>query len=475
MAHLTDAWYFLRLQQGHFEDVNLALHEKYGPIVRYGPNRYSINDAEASKTIYAHGSQFPKSDWYSSFEPNESFFNVFSDRSIARHAYTRRFYAHAFSMTSLVNYEPYLDEAGEIFSERLREFAKAGAPFDAGYWFQCFAFDAIAYVTYGKRLGFLDRGDDIGKCIQSLDKSLIYSSLVGIYPSIHRHILPLIARLLPFINTNPIMYVLNFTQQRIAEERAAPKSMAEPKGDKEAAGRGETFLSKYLAKHSEDPEAFTNHHILMGCSMNMFAGSDTTGISLSATMYYLLKNPRCMEKLRGEIDDFTKRGELSENPTFKQTQDMPYLQAVVKEALRMHPAVGLPLERVVPEGGATIAGRFFPEGTVVGVNSWVQHQNKSLYGEDASQFRPERWLIDDEERLSVMNRNWMPFGLGSRTCLGKNVSILEMTKLIPRIIRDFDFGLDGNTAAPKGSWTTRNAWFVKPQNFYVRVQPRNAA
>lgn len=92
-----------------------------------------------------------------------------------------------------------------------------------------------------------------------------------------------------------------------------------------------------------------------------------------------------------------------------------------------------------------------------------------------------------------MNRNWMPvcvavsgiltrrlltstqFGLGSRTCLGKNVSILEMTKLVPRLIRDFDFKLDGNAAAPDGAWTTANAWFVKPRNFYVGVEPRSSS
>lgn len=64
------------------------------------------------------------------------------------------------------------------------------------------------------------------------------------------------------------------------------------------------------------------------------------------------------------------------------------------------------------------------------------------------------------------------FGLGSRTCLGKNISILEISKLIPRIVRDFDFKLEGAAATPSGSWKTFNAFFVKPVNFYVKVQPR---
>lgn len=278
-------------------------------------------------------------------------------------------------MTSLVNYEPYLDECGEIFSQRMLEFSKAGAPVDIGHWFQCFAFDAVAYITYGKRLGFLDRGDDIGKVIENLDASLVYSSLAGIFPSFHRYIAPLLSAMGPLFRTDRIMYVMNFTQSRITEERAAPKSVAESKTDVEGAGVGETFLRKYLVKHSEDPDAFTSYHILIGCATNMFAGSDTTGISLSGILYHILRNPDCVTKLRAEIDDFSSRGELSENPTFKQGQDMPYLQAVIKEALRMHPAVGLPLERVVPEGGATIADRFFPEGVRID-DGWG---NPSIY------------------------------------------------------------------------------------------------
>ncbi|EQB54280.1 hypothetical protein CGLO_05904 [Colletotrichum gloeosporioides Cg-14] len=126
----------------------------------------------------------------------------------------------------------------------------------------------------------------------------------------------------------------------------------------------------------------------------MVAGSDTKGISISAILCNLLKNPDTMVKLREELADFTSRGELSHSPTFKESQKMPYLQAVIKEALRVHPAVGLPLERIVPAGGVTIAGRFFPAGSVVGTNGWVQHRNTALFGEDADSFNPDRWLIE---------------------------------------------------------------------------------
>ncbi len=79
--------------------------------------------------------------------------------------------------------------------------------------------------------------------------------------------------------------------------------------------------------------------------------------------------------------------------------------AVINEAFRIHPPVGLILGRHVPVGGETISGIHLPEGTVVGINAWVLHQNKTIFGEDADRFRPERWVESDPEQLKEMRRN----------------------------------------------------------------------
>lgn len=97
----------------------------------------------------------------------------------------------------------------------------------------------------------------------------------------------------------------------------------------------------------------------------MTAGSDTTAITLSAILYHLLKNPTALQKLLDEIDDCYRQGKVLDVISFKESQEMPYLQAVIKEGLRVHPATGLPLERVVPPGGATMCDYFFPEGVSV--------------------------------------------------------------------------------------------------------------
>jgi cytochrome P450 len=193
-----------------------------------------------------------------------------------------------------------------------------------------YAFDVIGLITYGSRFGFLDRGEDV--------KGVLSAILSG--------------------NNSGAAYVGAFTQQHIDQFRASSKT-ATQEVEKEDGGKVETFLEKFFRKHESDPTNFTRLHIFASYSENVVAGSDTTGISLATIFYYLLKRPDCYQKLREEAD--TVQPSPSEEFTFQEAQAMPYLQAVIKEALRIHPAFGLPLERVVPQGGATIAGRFSPQ------------------------------------------------------------------------------------------------------------------
>lgn len=79
----------------------------------------------------------------------------------------------------------------------------------------------------------------------------------------------------------------------------------------------------------------------------------------------------------------------------------------MKEALRLHPSVGFPLDRVVPAGGADICGKHVPAGTFVGINGFVVHRDRGVYGDDALAFRPERWLEATPEKLRLMERTFI--------------------------------------------------------------------
>lgn len=214
------------------------------------------------------------------------------------------------------------------------------------------------------------------------------------------------------------------------------------------------LISKFIQAKVDHPEFMTDSLVVtMGISM-VFAGSDTTSISIAAIFYYLLKNPSCMKKLQDELDERARNGHFQDNKhglvTWVESQDLPYLDACVKEAFRMHPAAGLPLERVVPPQGAEIAGVFVKGGTIVGCSAWVLHRRNEIFGEGVEVFRPERWLVGqgrkivqgeekerEEKRVKDMGSTMLQFGMGARTCIGKNISLLEIYKLVPTVLRRF--------------------------------------
>ncbi|KAF4498449.1 hypothetical protein FAGAP_5354 [Fusarium agapanthi] len=159
------------------------------------------------------------------------------------------------------------------------------------------------------------------------------------------------------------------------------------------------------------------------------------------------------EKLQREIDEADQAGHLSEYVTYQESLKLPYFEAALKEAGRMHPAVGFPLERYVPDGNAQVCGHSLPAGTNISTSAPLMHMDKGVFGNDARVFRPKRWLEASPQQLSVMDRTFIAFGHGSRTCIGKNITLMEMGKLIPQLFRHFDI----EWASEHSEWHTHAA------------------
>ncbi|KAM3526846.1 hypothetical protein NHJ13051_003226 [Beauveria bassiana] len=476
LARFTRLWYFVRVANGKFDAENRALHRRYGPVVRLAPGMFSIDMPEAVPTIYRVGSKMPKSEWYDSWQKPGEHWSLFPDRVMKRHAEDRRRFQALYSMTSLLSYEGYADTCAEIMVQRFDEFADEGTVFDLLHWLQCYGFDVIGNITFSTRFGFLDRGEDVAGLIKALHDLVVYGALVGILPETH----PVLYRVTEWLGIGGAAgrsYLLNFVRERVRERRAE-RAAAAASTEKPAASLGEasdqdkpkSFLDRMLDQNEQDPNKVTDNHISSMGLINVVAGADTTAITLTAIFYYLMRTPNALTKLREEVDEMCKDGKIDQSGhvRFQDAKNMPYLQAVITEGMRLHSVGGLPLWRDVAEGGVELGGQYFPEGTTVGVNGWCAHYNESVFGEDAHEFRPERWLVKDEDKLKQMNAYYLPFGLGSRACIGRHISILEMSKIVPLLVKKYDFeAVNGD--AP---WKTRNVWFVKPVDFRVMVKRR---
>jgi cytochrome P450 len=126
---------------------------------------------------------------------------------------------------------------------------------------------------------------------------------------------------------------------------------------------------------------------------------------MQSFFWHILADPKVYQKIVDEVDTAVQNGGLpaSGNVSWAEGQNLAYFQACLKEAMRVRPAVGLNITRLIPPEGAELDGIFFPGGTRVAVNGWVLHRDKPMFGEDADHFRPERWT-EDEERSRRMER-----------------------------------------------------------------------
>lgn len=127
-----------------------------------------------------------------------------------------------------------------------------------------------------------------------------------------------------------------------------------------------------------------------------------------------------MEALLAELRDANSSSPISWDTAHR----LPYLDSCIKEALRMNPAIGIPLERVCPPQGLELSGRHFESGTALGVNAWVVHQNEAIFGADAALWRPGRWIGVNGEKKREMERTLFAVSSGVAWLAGGLISIL---------------------------------------------------
>ena len=196
--------------------------------------------------------------------------------------------------------------------------------------------------------------------MEQLEFGALYSSSVGLFPSWHQTLLTLLSKMSSEVKGTA--FIDAYSNELITAQRHEKLTDAEGPSD---------FITKFLTAQRENSEKMTDKDIRVSIGANIAAGSDTTSITLSAILYHLCKNPRTMEKLREELDSASEEGRISDPITFKEARELPYLQAVIKEGLRIHPATAYTMPRIVPNGGKEIIGRYFPSGVSARPTSYL--------------------------------------------------------------------------------------------------------
>ncbi|KFY50853.1 hypothetical protein V495_00048 [Pseudogymnoascus sp. VKM F-4514 (FW-929)] len=353
--------------------------------------------------------------------------SMFTTRDPVLHKALKSAVASKYSLSSMLQLEPLFDKCMPLFVAEMDK--RAGTAIDFGSWCSWYSFDLTGLLSFQELFGFMEQAKDINGVIESSWSFMSYGALVGQYPYLHKYLLgnPCLVRFLDRIsNANPMRLI---TETAHAAIKKYDEKSTDLRGD---------FLEYLRQKQLKNPETMTDRELINNILIFFVGAVNTNSASLRACFYYLVKTPDTYAKLVKEIQDADAKGLLSENLSFTEGQKLPYLQACIKEALRMYPIVGTPLDRVVPKGGDILSGHFLPEGTVVGISGWATQRDKGIFGDDAESFRPERWLDADKKQVKAMDQSMLAFGQGTRGCVGKYVAMMALTKTVGQIVRVFD-------------------------------------
>ncbi|KAL2868893.1 cytochrome P450 [Aspergillus lucknowensis] len=462
LASISRFWIVNEIFRGRAHKTQAELHRKYGPIIRIAPNEVGISDPASIKEIYSINSGFTKTDFYAPWRASFARFpDHFTSTDEKTHGQRRKIVNNIYSMSNIVKSEPLINICTGLFMTRMDEFAERRQLVDLATWVQWYAFDVIGELYFSSMFGFMKQCSDVNDYIASLDTLLPVLCAASVMPTYIRA---------PFLASGVLLGSVRKARKALGSIEQASANCVRERLQSEAKSEGarEDILGKLLDIHTNkgDQHNFNLTDVQVEVYTGLFAGSDTTAAALSSILYHLLANPDVCAKLRNEIDEASTAGKLSyPHITYAEAMQLPYLMACCKEGMRMHPSVGLTLPRTAPPGGCQIAGQWFPGGLRVGVNAAVVHFDESIFGSDAKEYNPDRWFREDAVN---MDRHMFQFGGGSRTCIGKNISLCEIHKLVPEILRSYDLEL----ASPENGFRTMNHWFNKPLPLNVHIRKR---
>ncbi|KAK0202176.1 cytochrome P450 monooxygenase [Desarmillaria ectypa] len=461
VAKFSDAWLACIAYQGRRSEVVHDLHRKYGPFVRIAPNHISVALTDAQPLVYGHGNGALKSSFYDMFATTSP--GIFDVRDRQVHTRKRKIISHTFSQKSVLELEPHirnyvsqlLGQWGKLHDKALKGMSgqegEGWTGHDGRLWLDCMpwvnyvTFDVISDLAFGAPFGMTMAAKDFA--LVPKDPHTVISSYRNVgakYATKEIKLIKSVSGTMPLMATagplprwcRPLLRQTPWFWQAGKDYNSgvAMAALAVAKRLKTPTDRND-LLSKLQAGKDEDGNPMGLEELIAESLTLLVAGSDTTANTSCAIIYYLARIPSIQEKLHKELDDHLD----SDVATAEQVKNLPYLQAVINEGLRLYSTVAIGLPRVAPEGGMMIFGNYFPAGTVISVPIYTIHRDPAAFGDDVDEFRPERWFERDSVSLS---KGFYPFSVGPRACIGRNLANLELQIIIASILKRFHFVLE---------------------------------
>jgi cytochrome P450 len=289
------------------------------------------------------------------------------------------------------------------------------------------AYDVISEIGFGAPIGFIEAGEDRDRIVPNLHAGLRSKAIWNrVYPFLKFAKNTWLVR--KYFESKPDdpsgLGILMRLRDRLLDRRLSDIKTG-------AAMERTDLLQTILDARTADGQPLPIPLIKAEILLVLLAGADTTGTVMQGLIHHCITRPEIYDKISQEIDEVTRKGLVSSPmPQFEEvSRHCPYYVACVWEVMRLCPSSPALFPRLV-SGGAGMDfgdGRVAPPGTEVASTPWLIHRDKEMYGPDAEEFVPERWL-GDADQVKRLHKYFFGFGYGSRVCLGKDIALTEIYK-----------------------------------------------
>lgn len=413
------------------------LHQRYGPAVRIGPSELSFNSLSALRTIYGAGGGFQRTSFYRMFDAYGKQ-TMFTFGPAHVHAQRKKMLAHFFAKSTVIK-----GHTATLIQDKVRGYLALLSDERDGIseifnGLHYLSFDATSDFLYGKygRTNALGQNDD--------DKSLIDDMLnhdrrylswfVVHFPQFTRWLYShtgISRRMLqPFLPMQPPTTYSAIRQHAL-------KAWHSFSDQTKASERDRTLVECLWKYHQSQGGSLDDLDIASECADNLLAGIDTTSDTLTFLLWALSlpDNVRFQERLVAEVDSLPDSAcDESGVPTVEACSSSSYLDAVIKETLRLYAPLPASEPRSFPTD-TIVDGYHIPKRTVVSMSPYALHRNHEVF-EDPAKFNPERWL-GNTDTIAEMNRWFWAFSSGPRMCIGIHFAQAQMTTLVAAVYRKY--------------------------------------
>ncbi|KUJ08225.1 putative benzoate 4-monooxygenase cytochrome P450 [Mollisia scopiformis] len=450
------------------------LHKRYGPAIRIGPNELSFNSLTALKTIYGAGSGFERTTFYRMFDVY-GHQNLFTYAGVKEHAERKKLLNHAYSKSSI------LKASASAVEKKVWEYMKLleTAPEVASETFSSlhyYSLDNITHFLYGDEFGataaltgsVADRNMLNDVLDPSRRKLAWFAAHLPRYTKWLMSRTGFAERLVAGLGLLPMKKPTTYTGIR-KHALAAWETFFAASSDIKVASNATTIIGRLWENHtSQKANGLLDMEIASEAADHLLAGVDTTSDTLMFLFWALSlpENLHFQKKLIAEVaampeSDFNDQGV----PTADATGKLTYLDAVIKETLRLYAPLPASEPRSLPVD-TTIDGYKISANTVVSMSPYSLHRNTEVF-RDPLVFNPDRWFGEAKEVVEMKKWFWA-FSSGGRMCIGLHLAMAEMMTLTAAIYRVYRTKVRAGTENTSPGITSRFEVFYDVSKPYMK-------